>query len=288
VVQTSSINETKLQTKIREIFLEKLVMKLQSALLIATYNWTEALELVLKSALMQTVLPSEILIADDGSNQATKLLIEDFQKKTPIPIAHIWQEDKGFRKAKILNKAIAQTKADYIIQIDGDCIMHKNFIEDHINAAQKKVYLYGSRVNILPQFVSLVFQKKRINFNLFSKEIKNKTRTLHIPFLSNLYKTHDSISKKFRGCNVSYWRQDFIAVNGYNENFEGWGREDSDLVIRMSNNGVKAKRLRYAGIVYHLYHKTNSKENIELNDTLQLETISKKIIKTPNGIDKYL
>ena len=259
-----------------------------SALLIATYNWPDALNVVLKSALSQSQLPNEILIADDGSKEETKLLIEKFQKESPIPIKHIWQEDLGFRKSKILNKAIAQSQSDYIIQVDGDCIMHPKFVADHLHAAKKGIYIYGSRVNILPNAVAQVLKDQLTHFNIFSKEIKNKTRTIHLSFLSDRYKPHDGISNKFRGCNVSYWRKDFIDVNGYNEDFEGWGREDSDLVIRMGNNGIKAKRLRYAGIVYHLYHKINSKANFELNDKMQNETISRKIIRIPNGVAQYL
>jgi glycosyltransferase involved in cell wall biosynthesis len=257
-------------------------------LLISTYNWPEALELILQSALMQTQLPDEILIADDGSKQETKQLILDFQKKITIPIRHFWQEDTGFRKSKILNKAVAGTTAAYIIQIDGDCIIHPRFIEDHINFARKGVYLYGSRVNISPDFVTKVFEYKKIKFNFFSKEIKNRTRTFHIPFFSKLYKSHEGISKKFRGCNVSFWREDFISINGYNEDYEGWGREDSDLAIRLGNNGVKAKRLRYAGIVYHIHHKINSKDNLELNDKRQNETILKKIVWIKDGVDQYM
>ena len=261
---------------------------MKTALLISTYNWTNALDLVFRSILAQTQFPDEILIADDGSTSETKELIEAFSKKTTIPVKHFWQKDEGFRKSKILNKAIAGTQADYIIQIDGDCIMHKDFIKDHIQNAQTNTYLYGSRVNILPDAVERVFENKTISFNVFSKEIKNKTRTLHIPFLSKLYKPHQGISKKFRGCNVSYWKKDFIEINGYNEDFEGWGREDSDLVIRMGNNGVLAKRLRYAGIVFHIHHKVNSKHNLELNDAIEQKTIREKIIRIPKGVDQYL
>src|SRR6476620_10995763 len=153
------------------------------SLLIATYNWPEALNLVLTSALAQTQLPDEILIADDGSRAETKALIDQFQKNSPIPIQHFWQEDKGFRKSKILNKSVAATHSEYIIQVDGDCIMHPEFVKDHCRAAQHNVYLYGSRVNILPEAVSVVFDKGLTQFNMFSKEIKNKTPTLHIPFL---------------------------------------------------------------------------------------------------------
>lgn len=261
---------------------------MKSSLLISTYNWPDALELVLKSVLSQTHLVNEILIADDGSRSETKQLIEKFQQQSTIPVRYFWQEDIGFRKSKILNKAIAETEADYIIQVDGDCIMHPKFVEDHLQHSQLGIYLYGSRVNILPEFVGAVFRNKLVKFNLFSKEIKNKSRTLYVPFLAKLYKPHEGMSRKFRGCNVSFWRNDFIAINGYNEDFEGWGREDSDLAIRLGNNGIKAKRLRYAGIVYHLYHKVNSKQNLELNNQIQEKTIADRIVLCENGINKYL
>lgn len=261
---------------------------MKTALLLSTYNWKEALSLVLKSILAQTKMPDEILIADDGSTKKTTVIIDSYRDKLNVPIQHIWQEDKGFRKAKILNKAIAQSTSDYIIQIDGDCILNKYFIEDHIRFAQKNTYLYGSRVNIVPDYVKEVFENQIIQFTPFSNEIKNKSRTLHIPLLASFYTSHQDISKKFRGCNVSYWRSDFINVNGYNEEFEGWGREDSDLVIRMGNNGVMAKRLRYAGIVYHIHHPIKSKENLEKNNALQNISLEESNSYCKNGIDKYL
>lgn len=261
---------------------------MRTSLLVSTYNWPQALKVVFKSLKEQTVLPDEVLIADDGSKEETKLLIEQFKTEISIPVKHFWQEDNGFRKSKILNKAVAGSDSDYIIQIDGDCIMHRNFIEDHINAAARNMYLYGARVNILENAVKEVLENKVTSFGFFSKLIKNKTRSLHIPFLAGMYKPHKEYSDKFRGCNVSYWKSDFIAVNGYNESFEGWGREDSDLVIRMGNNGVIAKRLRYAGIVFHIHHKINSRDNFEANERIQQETIEKKIIRCEKGVDQYL
>ncbi|WP_417351853.1 glycosyltransferase family 2 protein [Flavobacterium alkalisoli] len=261
---------------------------MRTSLLVSTYNWPQGLKVVFKSLKEQTVLPDEVLIADDGSKEETKLLIEQFKNEISIPVKHFWQEDNGFRKSKILNKAVAGSDSDYIIQIDGDCIMHRNFIEDHINAAERNMYLYGARVNILEDAVKEVLENKITSFSFFSKLIKNKTRSLHIPFLAGMYKPHKEYSDKFRGCNVSYWKSDFIAVNGYNESFEGWGREDSDLIIRMGNNGVIAKRLRYAGIVFHIHHKINSRDNFEANDRIQQETIEKKIIRCEQGVDQYL
>ena len=111
------------------------------SLVISTYNWKEALCLCLLSVTRQTVVPAEVIIADDGSRPDTKLLIEDFQQNFPCPIKHIWHEDKGWRKCIIMNKAFALCEGDYIIEIDGDIIMHSHFIEDHISEAAPGYFL---------------------------------------------------------------------------------------------------------------------------------------------------
>lgn len=261
---------------------------MKTALLISTYNWEEALSLIFKSIQEQTQLPNEILIADDGSGEDTKIIIDKFRQTIPIPIIHVWQEDLGFRKSMILNKTIAQAKADYIIQIDGDCIIHKDFIKDHISNASPNTYLYGSRVNIKAKYIEKVIKTERIKFYFSSKEIKNKTRALHISALSKLYKPHTEISSKLRGCNVSFWKKDFIEINGYSEDFEGWGMEDSEMIQRMHNNGILAKRLRYAGIVFHMYHKSASRNNVSHNNTLLLKAQNPEVIKCKKGINQYL
>ena len=261
---------------------------MKTALLISTYNWPDALQLVLDSVLVQTLPPNEILIADDGSDSKTKKVIDDFISKSSVSVKHFWQEDIGFRKSIILNKTIAFTNSEYIIQVDGDCILHPNFVEDHTAFANRGFYLYGSRVNIKQPFATEILMKRIKIFNVFSKQIKNKTRTLHSPFLINFFKGKLGVPDKFRGCNFSFWRDDFIAVNGYNEDMTGWGREDSELIIRLTNNNVKGRRLRYRGIVYHIWHKINSKARLTINDSIQQEAINKKIIFCSNGVAKYI
>ncbi|WP_397363336.1 glycosyltransferase family 2 protein [Olleya sp. R77988] len=261
---------------------------LKTTLLIATYNWPKALELVLLSVLKQSQLPDEIIIADDGSTEDTKLLIDSFKTQFSIPVKHIWQVDNGFKKAHILNKAVAQSSGEYIIQVDGDCIMHHHFIKDHLQFVKDNTYLFGSRVNIQKSHLETLFSSKQIRFNAFSKGIKKRTRALHIPFLSQLYKPSTEFSSKFRGCNASYFRKDFIAVNGYNEDITGWGREDSELVLRFHNIGLQARRLRYRSIVFHIYHNEKSRDRFEINDSIEQETVNKKIKWAKNGVDKYL
>ncbi|SOC81315.1 hypothetical protein SAMN06296241_2890 [Salinimicrobium sediminis] len=261
---------------------------MKTALLLSTYNWPEALRSVLNSIIIQSRLPDEILIADDGSGAQTKAVIEEFSNKSRVAVKHVWQEDKGFRKSAILNKAVAGTKADYIIQIDGDCILHPHFIKDHLARAEKGIFLFGSRVNIKPSAVSEVLEMDQAKFSLLSEAIKNKSRNLRIPLVQRFYKPTSGFSGKTRGCNLSYWREDFIAVNGYDEVMEGWGREDSEYVIRLLNYGVKGKRLRYGGIVYHIFHPEKSKEFLERNNEIQERTMREKKLRCEKGIDKYL
>jgi len=259
---------------------------LKTTLIITTYNWPEALELVLMSLEKQTQMPDEIIIADDGSAKETKEVIHKFYDE--LPLKHIWHEDKGFRRTVILNKAIAQSKGEYIIQLDGDCLMHKDFIADHITMVTKNTYLYGSRVNIKKNFVKALFDDKIIKLTPFNSGIKNKTRNLHIPILMKTYKPEDQLSSKLRGCNLSYWKKDIIKINGYNEEMTGWGREDSEMAIRLLNNGIKGKRIRYGGIIYHIWHLVKSKERFNINDKIQEKAFTEKLTWCKEGIHKYL
>ncbi len=258
------------------------------SLVTPTYNWPEALELLLLSIKNQTYLPNEVIIADDGSTEETKLLIQQMQKDFPIPLHHIWHEDNKNQKPAIMNKAIASAKNEYIIEIDGDIIMHKDFVKDHLSSSEKGVFLYGSRVNIQEKHLQTLFSKKQIAFNLFSSGIKKRGRTLRIPFLANQYKKEDKRSSKLRGCNMSFWRNDFIAVNGFNESLTGWGIDDSEMTQRLLNIGIKGKRLKYKGIVYHIYHPEQDKSHIHLNQIIENETTNKKVTYIENGVDQYL
>ena len=260
---------------------------MKTCLIISTYNWPEALNLVLKSVTEQSLKPNEIIIADDGSTIETKNLIEDYSKNG-LTINRVWQEDLGFRKAAILNKAIATSMADYIIQVDGDCIMHKRFIQDHVENIEKGKFLYGSRVNIKKESAAEVLSEAKTNFSFFSKGINKRTRNIHAPHLRRYYRDAEKLSGKVRGCNLSYWKSDFLAINGYNENFEGWGKEDSEMVARLIHKGLVGKRLRFNGIVYHIWHPNKSRENELTNSSIQKAVIDNKLTYCENGVHKYL
>jgi glycosyltransferase involved in cell wall biosynthesis len=258
------------------------------SLVTPTYNWPQALELLLESILKQTVLPNEVIIADDGSKEDTKELIEKYKSIFPVPLLHVWHPDNGNQKPKIMNKAIAKSSFDYIVEIDGDIIMNKHFVEDHLKNAEKSVYLFGSRVNIQKNSLESIFKNKTTHFGLFSNGIKKRTRTIRIPFLMKFAQYYENRSSKLRGCNMSYWKEDFIKVNGFNESLVGWGIDDSELIQRLHNIGIKGKRLKYAGIAYHIYHKEQSKSHIEINNEIEKQTTQQKLTFVEKGVNQYL
>ncbi len=263
---------------------------IKTTLIIATYNWEEALELVLLSLLAQSEKPHEVIFADDGSTDATKKLINSFKKKFSFPLVHLWQEDRGFEKSKILNQAINKASGNYIIQIDGDVILHKDFIKDHRVNATKGMFVSGTRVLLGKNISKSLLKNKSIEVNFFTEDITNKHYTLRIPLLTSLFKAPSSNSKivirSVRGCNMSFWKSDLIRINGYDENMTGWGREDSEISARLINTGVKKMNLKFSGIQYHLYHPILSKDRLTINDIILKNTITENRKFATNGIHK--
>jgi len=257
------------------------------SLIICTYNWPEALNMVLFSATSQSIAPDEIIIADDGSGKPTAKLIEEFSNRTSIPIIHSWQKDNGCRIPHSRNRAIAKSKFEYIIMIDGDTILHKDFVKDHKKFAKKNVYIQGSRVLLQPELTSNILLTNKFKKNLFFfKHSKNKINILRIPFISKLmsYVKSQNINR-IRGCNYSIFKEDIVKVNGFNEEITTWGREDSEFVQRLFNNGVKKQHLKFSAIQYHLYHDQRSHNNI--NDNILKDTIIKNSIWCKSGINGY-
>ncbi|WP_316816900.1 glycosyltransferase family 2 protein [Pedobacter nyackensis] len=257
------------------------------SLVISTYNWAEALRLSLKSVLSQTRMPNEILIADDGSGEATKTVIDFFKKNTQIPIKHFWQEDIGFRKTIIMNKAIAAAGGQYIIQIDGDIILHPKFIADHVSEALPGHYIKGSRAMLSPTRTHKILKFKNTDISPFSSGVGSKINATHFASLSHIFRGDKFRSNNLRGCNFSFWKEDFIAVNGYNNDLEGWGHEDIELAARLTNLGIKQRQLKLRAVCFHLYHKINPRHNEDLNYQKYLKVIQDGVIQCKNGI-KYL
>jgi len=253
------------------------------SVLISTYNWPEALDLVLLSLLKQTRLPDEILIADDGSGADTKALIDYYRSLFPVPLKHAWQEDKGFRKCLILNKAVKLSEADYIIEIDGDIIVNPKFVADHIQAASKGYFVQGSRAMLTEAKTIEILKTRQTNFHSLSKGLYSRFNAIRIPLLSVFFNPDPRSSWNVKGCNLAFWRNDYIRINGYYNDFEGWGWEDYEFATRLINAGIFKKRLKMAAISYHIFHQMHHRENFLPNELIYLRTIAEKLTYCSSG-----
>ena len=234
---------------------------MKTAIIVSTYNRPLALKLCLESIRNQTVLPDEVIIADDGSADDTKKLIQEIAEDFPVKLIHVWQPDEGFQLAKIRNKAVAASSSDFIIQIDGDVLLHKEYVEDFIKIARENRCILGSRVGLGPKLTTQIESSQIIPkiYPWTRGIIQKPLRALYSKAGRWISKSPWLLNKKNKsqglGCSMAFWKKDFIAVNGYDERFVGWGCEDRDLLLRLGRMGVLNHKLLFAGIVYHLWHK---------------------------------
>lgn len=255
----------------------------ETSLIVSTYNWPEALNLCLFSIKNQIQLPLEVLIADDGSAEETRILIERMQVDFPVPLIHVWQEDIGFRKSIILNKAIKQASGDYIVQVDGDVILEKHFAKDHMGIAEPDTFVRGTRAHIHQDKLPELYRTERINFSFLSRGIINRFNAIRFPSLAFLFEKKVNNSNSVRGSNLAFWKSDYVLVNGYDNDLQGWGHEDEELAARFINNGILKKGIKFKAIQFHLSHKEASRSNEGKHAEAVLNTLKNKLKACKNG-----
>lgn len=236
----------------------------------------------------QSVLPDEIIIADDGSKEETTNLVNAWKKISKVPIFHIWHPDEGFRLSEIRNKAIINAHYPYIVQVDGDIILHPRFIEDHLISSHIGSFLCGSRVTLSPKISNKLLHQEIKLPSFFQIPLGFFFNNIRIPLFSKILAPRFRINKieRLRGCNMSFWKDDLLLVNGYNESITGWGPEDKELAVRLINAGVEKRSLKFLAVAYHLYHKETNKDNVASNRKLLNESFSNNIKWAENGIKK--
>ena len=284
----SSIYTMTKYTKLREHYFNNLGNS--TSLIITTYNWPKALKMCLDSVMSQTVLPKEIIVADDGSQQETVDFVNDFTKSYPyIKIIHSWQEDKGFRLSMSRNRAISKAKGEYVIIIDGDLILDRYFVQDHIENKEKGYFIQGSRVIMSSEKSREVMKGSEITLPgaFFKKGLKNKANMIRNKILSKIFTKKESKLSGIRGCNMSFFKEDLIKVNGFEEKIQGWGREDSEIAVRLFNNGIGKKKLKFSALTYHLYHKENDRSKLSENDEFLAKVIKENKKRAEEGLDSY-
>lgn len=262
---------------------------MKSSLIITTYNWKEALNLALQSLARQTQMPDEVLIADDGSTPDTAELVADWAKRLPIPVLHLWQEDIGFRVARSRNRAIAAARGDYILLLDGDMILHANYVEDHLRAARRGFFVQGARLLTGPHAAARLLRGETLDLGFFSPDIQRRRHTIRNKLLSALvFARIHANQKAIRSCNQGYWKDDLLRVNGFDEQMLGWGREDNEIAARLYHSGIKRRNLKFAGLTTHIHHQQRKPPGENPNDKYLRATIANKITRCTLGIDQHL
>ena len=267
------------------------------SVIVTTYNWPAALAATLDSLLAQADRNFEIIIADDGSSVATRELIASYTKDQSICIRHVFHEDHGFRAGTIRNKAVAQSRGTYLVFLDGDCVVFPNFIQRHRWLAESGYFVPGNRLLLSEDYTEWALNRQiplhAQNWLFFTGlKLRGKlNRLLPLLFLpfSSLRYLRPKYWQKAMTCNLGIWKQDFIAINGFDELFEGWGYEDSDLVIRLIHQGVKRKEGRFAVPVLHLWHRHNDRSQHDANLQRLLHRLGdKRCIRSELGVEQYL
>jgi glycosyltransferase involved in cell wall biosynthesis len=256
----------------------------QISLIISTYQRPDALEKVLRGVALQSELPGEILLADDGSETPTRSVAEEWARK--LPLRHFWHEDIGFRKTIILNKCIAAAKGDYIVLLDGDCVPHARFIADHAGLAERNFWTQGRRSFVEENFVGeFDVAKTSIWRAIMAGRITGWPKAIRWPWA---VVRRNKGQRGIIGCNMGIWREDLIAVNGSDEEYLGWGGEDSDLGTRLYHLGRPRKFVYGRAIVYHLNHPAHDRAHADAAWKRLAETIRSGKIRCERGIDQYL
>jgi glycosyltransferase involved in cell wall biosynthesis len=266
------------------------------SVVVTTYNRPDALHKVLAALAKQSRPPLEVLVADDGSAEATRRCVQAWQACAPFPVQHVWHTDEGFRAAAIRNRAAAQARGELLIFLDGDCIPLPDFVERHAVLAEVGRFVTGNRVLLAATLTQRLVSSEDDPSHwtllqwLAARVRGQVNRLLPMLRLPNC-KWRDRVQTEWRGarsCNTAILRSDFVRVNGFDESYAGWGHEDADLAMRLIRAGVLRKDGRYALPVLHLWHPENPRENEAANrERLQAVIDGQRPIRAALGMDQY-
>jgi glycosyltransferase involved in cell wall biosynthesis len=258
-------------------------------LLVTTFDRPDALGCVLTSIERQTELPDEVIIADDGSGPSTRHVIDEFRQRFTREVHHAWQPHDGPRVGRARNMGIAIATGDYIVQIDGDMVLHPEFIADHARAAQLGYWVQGTRILLDDRRTRELLEHGPRTFSPLSAGIglKRRAYALRCPVAARLTRQVANAFVAIKGCNQAFWRADLERVNGYNEKMTGWGSEDKELAARLIHAGVRHSTLLFAGIAYHLHHEPAPRDRQAINDAILRATQRQRRVRCTLGLTQH-
>jgi glycosyltransferase involved in cell wall biosynthesis len=273
-----------------------LVMTDLISVIVATYNRPDALDAVLRSLASQTDCDFEIVVADDGSGTETAGVIKEWSARVPVPLRHVWHEDRGFRLAEIRNRAIRVSSGRYCVFLDGDCVVRRNFVAAHRRLARQGCFVTGNRALLSSAFTRQVLDGRR-DIHLWSfvhwigarvvGKVNRVAPLVRLP-LGPLRQLKATRWRGARGSNMAFWREDLERVDGFDAAYCGWGREDSDMFIRLIRSGVHRRDGRFATGVLHLWHPEADRSHLEDNERQLAQSLRDGRLRAVRGLSSLI
>jgi len=262
------------------------------SVIVTTYNREDALEAVLRSLTRQTDADFEVVVADDGSRPATAKLIAAWRAKVGHRVMHVWQEDRGFRAAEIRNHAVLASRGAYCIFLDGDCIVRPDFVAIHRRLAEPGAFVTGNRILLSRELTDKVLRE---NLSpeawIFTRWIAERwrggvnrlTALLRLP-LGPLRRLRQYTWRGARSCNLAIWRRDLDRVDGFDADYSGWGKEDSDIIVRLLHAGVRRNDGAFATGVIHLWHPEADRSLLPENERKLDDVVAGNRVRAQRGL----
>ena len=262
------------------------------SIIVTTFDRPDALGSVLRSLACQSDRRFEVLIADDGSGPATAALIEQWKPTLGVALSHVWQEQRGFRAAEIRNRAIRASRGNYCVFLDGDCLARPDFVAIHRRLAESGWFVTGNRA-LMTQALTKAALRQHLEVEQwgtadwigqrFKGGLNRLAPVLRLP-LGTLRKLRPRVWEGARSCNLAVWRSDLDCVDGFDASFSGWGKEDSDLLVRLLHAGVRRKDGSYATGVLHLWHPAADRAQLAENEQRLAHLIESRRVQAERGI----
>jgi glycosyltransferase involved in cell wall biosynthesis len=263
----------------------------RSALIITTHERPDALAAVLGSVERQTRAPDEIVIADDGSGADTRAVIDAFAGRSPSPVRVVRQEHLGFRVARLRNLAIAATNAAHVVFIDGDMLLHPDFVADHVRFARRGWFTQGVRAHasaaLTRELIAMPDAEPGLGPLTPGLGGLRRAYLLRAPVLSSCMRRAGNVLVAIKSCNFAAWRDDLVRVNGFDADFTGWGPEDKELALRLRHAGVRRQTLLFGGIATHLHHPPAARDALAANLARLETTRRERRVRCARGLDSH-